>query len=147
MASRRQFITGVFTASTVAIAGCSSVPLIGGGGPEKAVEQLFTAAKEGNVETAVHPSSSARSIDGDSFDDLELVNTEEVSGAELAESDSGYYQGATQSDFENTIIPDIKTETGASEVAFVMATIEQDGETIERPFVTVKYEGEWFVTI
>jgi hypothetical protein len=147
MVTRRKFIASAGTIGTVAIAGCSSVPLIGGGGPEKAVEQLFTAAKEGNVETAVHPPSSAQPLDEDSFTNLKLVSTEEVSGAELAESDSGFYQGATESDFRNTIIPDIKTETGASEVAFVMATIEQDGETIERPFVTVKYEGEWFVTI
>ena len=42
MTTRRKFIASVGTVGTVAIAGCSSVRLIGGGRPEKAVEQLFT---------------------------------------------------------------------------------------------------------
>jgi len=149
MTNRRKFIASVGVAGTVAIAGCSNVPLIGGGGPEGAVEQYFTAANEGNAEKAnevLHPESSIYPVDEatlESNQDTELVSVEEISTAELAETDSLYGSGSKE-ELERAK-ENIKSETGADEVAFVMITAEQDGETQEQPLPVVKDGGDWMI--
>lgn len=144
MTTRRKFIASVGTIGTVAIAGCSGASLTGG--PEEAVEQYVAASKEGNVEKAREVVyTGGRSFrESDLSFSGELVSTSEISSAELAESGM---LGAESEEEVVRIKNDIKSETGADEVAFVMVEINRDDRTSESPVPVIKIEGDWMVVL
>lgn len=139
MTNRRTFIASIGAVGTVAIAGCSSII---GGGPEGAVEQYFEAAKEGDVEKAneVVYTEEYSLGEEDLESTIELVNTEELSSAELAEKET--FNTESEEELES-IKEELKSETGADEVAWVLVEYKQSGETEEQPLPVIKVDGDW----
>lgn len=162
MVDRRQFLTGVATASAVAIAGCSGGPL-SGGGPEAAVEQYLTAAQNGDVESAnevLHPESYQYPVeegDMENQDDLTVNEVNRVSPRELVEWRIEQYGGSGEEPSEEEIEEQIGTyeeqaeqridELGVDDLAWVLVSIEANGEEQETPITTVQDDGDWYVLI
>lgn len=161
MVNRRQFLTGAATAGTVAIAGCSSAPLIGDGGPEDAVEQFFTATRNGDVEAAnevLHPESRYYPAEEDDLvdgNDSTVTDTNQVSTRELAEWEIERFSGSVDEASEEEIeentegLQQLAEEqadgAGADDFAWVLVTIERDGEEQDFPVLTVQDDGDWYV--
>ena len=145
MASRRQFITGIATTSTVAIAGCNGVT---GRSPEQTAEQYYTAVKNQNIEKLnelVHPKATYYPINERHLDNLgsgEIDSVEsinKISSEELAERNS---QGErTLQDYKQAI----KAEANVGEVTFVSVAIIQNGERNESPLPIAKDGSDWKV--
>lgn len=147
MKNRRTFLAGIGTVGTVSIAGCSSsIPIIGGGGPEEAVKQYVAAQKDGNVEKAneVVYTGGRRLREDDLQSEGELLSTREMSSAELAEE--GIF-GIESEEGVREIKNDIKSETDADEVAFVMVEVERNGETNKGTLPVIKIDGDWMVVL
>ena len=166
MVSRRQFIAGVATASTVVIAGCSnssssgSSPLIGGGS-EVAVEQFFTAAQTGDVDSAnevLHPESPQYPVeegDLETSDDFTVNIVDQVSPRELVEREieqlNGSGDGPTDEEIEKAVdeyeeqAEETIDEIGADDHAYVWVSVEADGEENGLPIETVQDDGDWYV--
>lgn len=159
MVCRRQFLTGVATASTVAVAGCSSVPFIGGG-PEGAAEQFFTAAQNGDVEAAngvVHPESSSYPVEESDLEDADVTVTEitQLSTRELVEREIERFSGSTDDVTEEEIEAEVERredrseatveEIGADDYAWLLVTFEEGGEEEEAPIRMFQDDGDWYV--
>ena len=159
MANRRQVLAGVATASTIAVAGCSSVALTGDD-PEDVAEQYFTAGKDGDVETAnevLHPEAEAyphEAADFEDEDEFTIESVAEASTREIVEWQIEAFGGSVDEASEEEIEQEIDTleedaeetidEIGADAFAFVMVTIDQDGEE-EVPLQMVQDDGDWYV--
>ena len=160
MVSRRQFITGCVTASTVAIAGCSSTPQTGGG-PEAAVEQYFTAAQNGDIESAnevLHSESGQYPVDEgylEGGDDFTLNSVNQVSPREIVEQQieqndrSG--NNLTDEEIEEAVegyeklAEETIDEVGADDHAHIRMSFEQDGEEREIYIQAVQDDGDWYM--
>jgi len=144
---RRRFIGLIGTVGTVAVAGCSE---ISDGGPESqeqeepsdengpvgAIEQYFKAAEENDLEAlneVVHPDIGGYPLDEE---DVEVINSLTLVDAE--ETSSEQLTGVRDEE-------DIKEEFEVDEVAWVLATIEEDGETDEIPIGVLREDGDWLV--
>lgn len=161
MVNRRQFLTGAATVGTVAIAGCSSAPSIGGGGPEDAVEQFFTAAQNADVEAAnevLHPESPSYPVeDGDleGGNEFTVTDTTQVSTREIAEWEIERFSGSVDEASEEEIEEGTERfqqraeqqadEAGADDFAWVLVTAEMDGEEQDQPVLAVQDDGDWYV--
>jgi|GEM_PF-6881426 hypothetical protein len=140
MKSRRQFLIGVTTAGTIAIAGCSGGG--GGGGPEGAAEQYITASKNGDAEAineVLHPESDRYPRSEENVkekDSLTIKKVEQVSTRRVVESQLDQFADADPTEQEvekvtNNLEQNVETrlnETGTDEHNWVLATIEQGGE-------------------
>lgn len=70
---RRRFLGAGVAVATAAVAGCSSFLGGGGGDPEGAIREFYTALNEGDVETVnsrIHPDGEADEITQDQADQL-----------------------------------------------------------------------------
>jgi hypothetical protein len=147
MLNRRELIASIGTVGAMTIAGCSG----SSSGPERAVKQYFTAYKENDAEKAnevLHPETSGYPVKKEGLKrgrDMTLISAEEISSAELADSDYQTY-GSTESQLESSK-QNIKSETGSDEVAWVLIEVEQNGETNEYPIATATDNGDWKVVI
>jgi len=157
MPNRRTFIAGIGTTGTIAIAGCSSTPLIGDN-PEDAVEQFYTALQDGDVESAnevFHPESPQYPLSEDDIDNGEefsITDTEQISTREFLEWQSEQFGGPDDitdediAEFEGNIESELDEE-GIEGYAIVMISFEADGEEEEAPIFTVQDDGNWYVTL
>jgi len=144
---RRRFVGLVGTVGTVAVAGCSETSdaeiesqeqddSSDENGPERAIEQYFNAAEENDIEALnelVHPEIGGYPLDEEDIEainSLTLIDTEETSSEQL----TGVHDEE-----------DIRQEFEVDEVAWVLATVEEDDETTEVPIVVLKEDGEWLV--
>ncbi|MCL9815307.1 TcaA second domain-containing protein [Natranaeroarchaeum aerophilus] len=152
MVNRRQFITGVATASAAAVAGCSSVPFISSG-PENAYEEYFEAIQNGDAEAVneiLHPEAPSYPVEESSVQaDIELIEANEVSTREVLEfwaeqsGDSGdVTDESVQNQEEHT--ESRLDEYGADDHAWVLITIE-GGEGEQEASVEAIQDGEdWY---
>jgi len=157
MANRRTFLASIGTAGTIAVAGCSSIPLIGDG-PEDVVEQFYTAVQNGDVESAnevFHPESPQYPLSEDDVDNDEafsLIDTEQISPREFLEWQSEQFGGSDDitdedvEEFEEDLESELG-EDGIEDYAIVLMSFEADGEEEEAPIFTVQDDGEWYVTL
>lgn len=163
MGSRRRFITGVTAVATAAVAGCSSVPLIGSG-PEDAVEQFYTAFVDGDVEAAnevLHPESAQYPVEEDDFEgeneDLTVTGTTQVSTRELVEWEIEQFGGSVDDISEEELEAEVESraaeaeavldELNADDHAWVLLGFETDSEEQEVPVQAVEDDGEWYVLL
>jgi hypothetical protein len=155
-------MAGVATGGTVAVAGCSGIPLIGGS-PEAAVEQYFTAARNADVESAnevLHPESSQYPLeqgDLENVGDLTVNDVNQVSAREIVEWEVEQYDGSGNEPSEEEIeqqvgdyeerSEEIANELGVDDHTWVLVSYVQDGEEREDPINTVQDDGEWYILV
>ena len=152
MVDRRQFIMGVATVSTVPLAGCGDDE---GRTAEDAVEQYYTAANDGDVESAnevIHPEAGLYPVEEAHLEDIDatLIEANQLSTREWVEWEVG--NELSEEEIEQEVerveeeeFPDIREFFDADDVAGVLLIEEQDGEESESVISTVEYEGDWYL--
>ena len=153
MGSRRQFLIGVTTAGTIAIAGCSGGG--SGGGPEDTVEQYATAAKNNDTETAnelLHPESPLYPIEEDAASEFTLNNIEQATIRETVEILAAQRTGeSTEEEIQSEInsteqaVEQKVDDIGADEYSFVVVTVTENGEQRKFELLTVQDDGDWLI--
>lgn len=149
MAHRRKFLTGVVTVSTVAFAGCSSVPLIGGGGPEAAVEQYRTASIEGDATTineVIYENGELPQADEDHLEPVDI----EVLEYDITEVSGSEFESQTGEDHNEEAAENAVSETGGSEYAIVRWTedfVDEEGEehSFDQYYLLHEINDEWVI--
>lgn len=160
MISRRQFITGFTTASTVIIAGCSGDS---SSGPEDVAEQFFIAVTNGDQESAnevLHPESDWRNLEGDfgfrhdnESVEWSINSIETKSLRELIEEDADEQVSDEEiNTLINSYYRDLEENNPGVEVgniAFVTINFEykENSETEEGEYryTVIQQEGEWYM--
>lgn len=164
MRSRRLFISGVATASTVAIAGCSNTsPSMSG--PEVAAEQYITETINDDVDSTnevLHPKSPLYPLEegdletpGDySFGSANQVSSRELTERRIEQNDATVEEvrdEAIENEAESLEeqAEEIRYELGADDYAYVwVIVVQQDGEyEIEEGLylLTVQDDDDWYI--
>lgn len=155
---RRTFVVTASTATAIGLAGCIGGGSDGSSSPEGAVEALYNAESEDEVEDYFHPDSEfLNESDGNESEgnesensgpDTELESTEVIAEGEDIDGsyleDEGYILGTMSKEDVNSIAAD-------EELAIVEATTEQSGN--ESPgtgggsgtYLTATDGGNWYV--
>lgn len=114
MVSRRHYLGGAAALATAATAGCSGILGGGGGSPEGAVQEFYTALNEGDADSAnalLHPDGGADEITQQQADQLSQADFS-VDSTEVVE------QGDEQAIVEVTVTMSMmgQEETQSSQV-------------------------------
>jgi len=166
MVERRRFISGFLTAGTVTIAGCTGGDISdsSGGlqndqsGPEAAVEQFATAVLvNGNPTVAnevVHPESPDRPIeqaDVSSSSDITVSDLRQISPQTVVELNAEASGGASDEEIQRSVstlneeITSLVDNAGAEDHAFVIVTVDEDGDQAQNLISVVQDNGDWLI--